>query len=144
MFDGNNSVVVKNISVDQVNLVRDRAAVRHDILTQAGANVTMLEVLRCPVSENATSPVFRSDALNAVHSHSCGIPRVINILCEHALVNAYANQICPVTSKIVNEVAREFQFDELAPHARLDFNKTRNTKQISTRSISTITQTHSE
>ena len=82
-------------------------------------------------------PIFLSDALNAVHFYSCGIPRVINILCEYALINAYTDQIRPVTPKIVNEVAREFQFDKMTSlDARLDFNKTRTTRPISTRSIS--------
>jgi general secretion pathway protein A len=88
--------------------------------------------------------VFMSDAMDAVHLYSCGIPRVINILCEHALINAYADHIRPVSSQIVKEVAQEFQFDKIKVHdtgldTGLDFNKTRSARAITTRSISTIT-----
>jgi type II secretory pathway predicted ATPase ExeA len=128
----------------ELRQLRERITVHCKLGPLNPAETELYIYRRLRVAGGTDEPIFLSDALNAVHSHSCGIPRVINILCEHALINAYANQICPVTPKIVNEVAREFQFDELAPHARLDFNKMRNTKQISTRSISTIMPTHSE
>ena len=83
--------------------------------------------------------VFLPDAMDALHSYSCGIPRVINILCEHALINAYADQIRPVSSQIVKEVAQQFQFDKIGPlHARPNFDKARSKRAIATRSISTL------
>jgi general secretion pathway protein A len=57
-------------------------------------------------------PVFAPQAMDAVHSYSRGIPRVINLLCEHALVDAYVDNVRPVPAHIVAEVAREFQFDD--------------------------------
>src|ERR1700693_275409 len=62
-------------------------------------------------------PVFASQAMDAVHFYSRGIPRVINLLCEHALINAYVDDVQPVPGHIVAEVAREFQFDEIKPVA---------------------------
>src|ERR1700730_15783022 len=35
--------------------------------------------------------IFEPDAIRSVHAHSLGIPRVINVLCEHSLVNACAD-----------------------------------------------------
>jgi hypothetical protein len=46
-----------------------------------------------------------------------GIPRVINLLCEHALVNAFAENQRPIPPKVIEEVAREFQLDEVEPIA---------------------------
>jgi|GEM_PF-2864491 len=57
--------------------------------------------------------VFASEAVNAVHSYSHGIPRVINLLCEHALISAYVDQIQPVPFQIIEDVAREFQLDDV-------------------------------
>ena len=62
-------------------------------------------------------PVFASQAMDAVHFYSRGIPRVINLLCEHALINAYVDHVQPVPAPIVAEVAREFQFDDIKPVA---------------------------
>jgi general secretion pathway protein A len=61
--------------------------------------------------------IFASDAMDAVHFYSRGIPRVMNLLCEHALINASAEQIQPVPARFVAEVASEFQFDDSKPFA---------------------------
>jgi general secretion pathway protein A len=57
--------------------------------------------------------VFASQAIDAVHFYSRGIPRVMNLLCEHALINAYVDHVQPVPVHIVAEVAREFHFDDI-------------------------------
>jgi general secretion pathway protein A len=61
------------------------------------------------------SPIFCPEAIDAVHLYSRGIPRVINLLCEHALINAYVDQTRMVSAPFVEEVAREFQFDAVKP-----------------------------
>jgi len=58
-------------------------------------------------------PVFSAKAIETIHMYSLGIPRVINLICEHALVNAFIEQQRPVEPKIVEDVAREFQLDEV-------------------------------
>ena len=50
-----------------------------------------------------------------MHFYSRGIPRVVNLLCEHALINAYVDHLRPVPAHLVEEVAREFQLDEIEP-----------------------------
>jgi general secretion pathway protein A len=60
---------------------------------------------------------FTSEAVEAIYSYSRGIPRVINLLCENALINAYVEQERLVASSYVDEAARELQFDELKPAA---------------------------
>ena len=42
---------------------------------------------------------------------------MINLLCEHAMINAYVDSVRPVPAHLVEEVAREFQLDEIAPVA---------------------------
>jgi general secretion pathway protein A len=60
-------------------------------------------------------PIFSREAIEAVHMYSRGIPRVVNLLCEHALINAYVDHLRPVPAHLVEEVAREFQLDEIEP-----------------------------
>jgi len=62
-------------------------------------------------------PVFSKEAIQTVHMYSHGIPRVVNLLCEHSLINAYVDSLRPVSAQMVEEVAREFQLDEIAPIA---------------------------
>jgi len=60
-------------------------------------------------------PIFSKEAIQAVHLYSRGIPRVVNLLCEHAMINAYVDTLRPVPAHLVEEVAREFQLDEIPP-----------------------------
>jgi general secretion pathway protein A len=64
-------------------------------------------------------PVFASQAIDAVHLYSRGIPRVMNLLCENALINAYLDHVRPVPVHIVEEIACKFQFDDVKPVAPL-------------------------
>lgn len=59
----------------------------------------------------ATSPLFTQDALNTVHLYSRGIPRLINLICEHSLIVAYVEQTPQVTARIVEGVAAELELD---------------------------------
>lgn len=54
-------------------------------------------------------PVFSDDSLETLYEYSRGIPRIINNLCENAMVSAYARQQKPVTSDIIVEVATDFR-----------------------------------
>jgi general secretion pathway protein A len=63
--------------------------------------------------------IFSAKAVDSVHFFSTGIPRVINLLCEHALINSFVDQEKVVESKVIEDVAREFQLDELEPLAPL-------------------------
>jgi general secretion pathway protein A len=61
--------------------------------------------------------VFSVEALEATHFYSGGIPRVINLLCDQALANASRHGIQPVPAWMIEEAAREFQFDDVRPVA---------------------------
>jgi len=66
-------------------------------------------------------PIFSKEAIQTVHLYSRGIPRVVNLLCEHSLINAYVDHLRPVPAQLVEEVAREFQLDEVEPTAPAKF-----------------------
>jgi general secretion pathway protein A len=51
--------------------------------------------------------VFSAEALELLHRHSNGIPRLINLLCEHSLIGAYVEQVKPIPGRIVEAVSAE-------------------------------------
>jgi type II secretory pathway predicted ATPase ExeA len=55
----------------------------------------------------ATEPVFLPEAAELVYHYSKGIPRIINLLCEHTLIFAYAEQVNPIPAHIVESVGLE-------------------------------------
>jgi len=60
-------------------------------------------------------PIFPAETMDAAHLYSKGIPRVINLLCEHALINAYAEQAHQVPVWAVEEAARDFLLEDIGP-----------------------------
>ena len=50
--------------------------------------------------------LFTRDAVIAIHRHSNGIPRVISVICDNALVNGFATDQRPVGASIIEEVCR--------------------------------------
>jgi len=56
--------------------------------------------------------IFEPDTLAAIHRYSNGIPRVVNLICEHCLVSAFVDQQRTVSGTIVEAVARDFDLGE--------------------------------
>lgn len=56
--------------------------------------------------------IFDPDSLVTLFRYSTGIPRVINLLCEHCLVSAFVDQKKLITNEIVESVARDFDLSD--------------------------------
>ncbi len=67
---------------------------------------------RLRVAGSGGQEIFDAGAVGAVYRYSQGIPRVVNVICEHALLSAFTRQVKPVTEEIVRAVSEEF---DLAP-----------------------------
>jgi general secretion pathway protein A len=70
---------------------------------------------RLKIAGSNGHPIFNAEALAAVHKYACGIPRVINLLCDHALLSAFVDRQKQVGADHIEGVAREF--DLLQPEA---------------------------
>jgi general secretion pathway protein A len=53
--------------------------------------------------------VFTFAALKAIVKTANGIPRVLNVLCDNALITGFGHQKRPVTKGITKEIARDFR-----------------------------------
>lgn len=52
-------------------------------------------------------PLFNRSSIKALHKYSGGIPRLINLLCERALMAGYAQSKVPIDRKMVKSAATE-------------------------------------
>jgi general secretion pathway protein A len=64
---------------------------------------------RLATASSSPNPVFTTRALNRIVKAAGGVPRVINVLCDNALIAGYGCQRNPVDKKIAEEVIRDFQ-----------------------------------
>jgi general secretion pathway protein A len=51
--------------------------------------------------------IFTSNALESIHSYSGGIPRIVNVLCDNALLTGYALGRKEIDTGIIREVAED-------------------------------------
>ncbi|MEI7995963.1 MAG: AAA family ATPase [Methylococcaceae bacterium] len=56
---------------------------------------------------NGHPEIFKDSAIRKIYKLSSGIPRVINILCDRALLGAYSSNTFIITPKIVSSAANE-------------------------------------
>jgi general secretion pathway protein A len=131
----------------EMRQLRQRIALRCNTapLTLEEARGYIVDRLR--IAGATCEPVFESDAVEALHYYSRGIPRVMNLLGEHALINAYVEGLKPVPPPMVEEAARDFLMEEFRPlsachgvTARID----RNLSVIHSESISELRRSFRE
>jgi hypothetical protein len=67
---------------------------------------------RLRIAGSNGQPIFEGEALGAIHRYSSGIPRVVNLICEHCLVSAFVDQQKVVSVGIVDAVARDFDLGD--------------------------------
>ena len=74
--------------------------------------------LRIAGSESSeAASLFPPDAVAEIHRYARGIPRLINVVCENALLIAYARQARRITPDILDEIARAFRLTGIGPES---------------------------
>jgi general secretion pathway protein A len=61
------------------------------------------------------SALFPPETIAAVYQHSQGLPRLINTVCENALIAAYARQMRSVSPEIIDDIASDFRLGIQTP-----------------------------
>ena len=57
----------------------------------------------------ATSEIFTKGAIRKIHSFSKGYPRLINIMCDNALLTGYVRDLTAITPKTIRECTKELR-----------------------------------
>ncbi len=107
----------EKLRLPELRQLRQRIMLRCKTTTLSKEETHQYVAERLRIAGAAGEPIFSPQAVDTIHLCSLGIARVINLLCEHSLVNAFVEQQRPIQPKIVEDVAREFQLDEIEPIA---------------------------
>jgi general secretion pathway protein A len=96
----------------QLRQLRQRLTLRAKThpLTMDETKAYILQRLRIAGSDGRQ--IFDPEALVSIHKYSLGIPRVVNLLCEHCLVSAFVDQKTTITAQIVDAVAGDFDLSD--------------------------------
>lgn len=98
--------------------LKQRIALRAKLgpLDAAETRDYIMQRLQIAGADLSLDPIISTETMAAVHRHSQGLPRLINTLCENALIAAYAKQSPVVTPDLVEDIALEFRLD--VPYSR--------------------------
>jgi general secretion pathway protein A len=92
--------------------VRQRITVSHHIepLTEMETPQYILHRLKVA---GARREIFTVDAIRRVHAFSQGYPRLINIICDHALLTGYASGVKSIDVDLIRECEKELRLPEM-------------------------------
>src|SRR5210317_2239319 len=77
---------------------------------------------RLKVGEANNPDIFKKDAIELIYQHSLGIPRIINVICDTALVYGYADGQKIIDKNLVETVIKEREESGIFSKLDLDFN----------------------
>jgi general secretion pathway protein A len=69
---------------------------------------------RMRIAGGESDDVFTDDAIELIHERARGIPRLISVIADNALVTGFALDYRPVDREVILEVCRDFDFVERA------------------------------
>ncbi len=97
----------EKLDSNELRQLRQRVSVRWrlDALPQADTFGYVQHRLR--VAAGAEREIFSEAALREIHRRSNGVPRLINVLCDRALLAGYAEQAHRIGPRVVQRAARE-------------------------------------
>src|SRR6201996_7446665 len=100
----------EKLRAPDVRQLRQRIALwarTHAITAEQTAN----NIVQRLAIAGSNEQLFPEDSIAAIHRASRGIPRIINLICEHALILAYVEQLHQVPEALIQAVAGDLDLD---------------------------------
>jgi general secretion pathway protein A len=94
--------------------LKQRVALRCELVPLTLRESAAYIAKRISLAGGDSAQVFTREAVLAIYEYSGGIPRTINVLCDNALVSAFARDESLVSQQVVSEVARDFDLQPLS------------------------------
>ena len=88
--------------------VRQRITVSYELLPLSLAETQQYIAHRLKVA-GTSRPIFTPEAIGLLHTFSRGYPRLINILCDHALMLGFSGGVDRIDQKIVKECGEDLK-----------------------------------
>ena len=122
------------ILVGQLNLVpllrspelrqlHQRITIRYQLEPLDQEEVAAYIAHRLTIAKPARPVTFAPKAAELVHHYSAGIPRLINMLCDRALLNAFSAQASRIEPDMVDQAAEGLELVSVVPETRSWFGR---------------------
>lgn len=88
--------------------LKQRIALRCELLPLTIAETAAYVAGRLRIAGGVPDTIFTREAIIHIHESAQGIPRTINVMCDNAMITAFAAQTKPITVALVEDVCRDF------------------------------------
>ena len=96
------------LNATELRQIKQRVALRHHLTPLSYGDCEKYIAKRLEIAGGSIS-LFGPKAIDAVHKYSGGIPRLVNIICDNALLTVYALRKDKVEAGMIAEVAHDLQ-----------------------------------
>lgn len=103
--------LAERLNEPSLRQLKQRVALRCGLAPFSEAETAAYVDTRLRVVGRSMSETFSVDAIMAIHACSRGIPRLINVLCDNALLTAFAADQRIVSVEIIEEVRKDFDLE---------------------------------
>ena len=104
----------KTLMQSDFRQLRQRINMRYHLHPLSGPETKAYIEKRLRVA-GAKQPIFTEDALKEIYRKSKGVPRLINIVCDNALLSGYALEKKLVDHKLIKEAAEDLKLGRRFP-----------------------------
>src|SRR5215510_11909559 len=103
----------QNMDSLELRQLKQRIALRCQLepLDEDETQSYILRRLERAGADSTVASIFPDDSIAAVYRYSKGIPRLINTVCENALIAAYAVKAQSIRPEVIDEVAKDLRLN---------------------------------
>jgi len=91
----------------ELDQLRQRVTLHYHLSPLDGEETALYIAHRLQAAGANGTPIFDAEAMAQVYQCTRGVPRLINSLCDRALLTGYINETTPIGAPIIHEVAKE-------------------------------------
>ena len=95
--------LLERLAEKQFLALRQRIALRFHLESLSPKDTLQYILFRLNAAGAKQGGLFTKKAIDAIHKGAEGNPRVINILCDHALLTGYSRNVLKIDQKIIHE-----------------------------------------
>ncbi|HYE86793.1 MAG TPA: AAA family ATPase [Vicinamibacterales bacterium] len=107
--------LARRLDETRLRQLKQRVVLRCELTPLSLKDTAAYISARVKTAGGEATQLFSRDAVMAIHQHSNGIPRVISVICDNALVNGFAANQKPVGAAAVTDVCRSLALPFNAP-----------------------------
>lgn len=107
----------KKLALDRLEQLRQRIAVYYHLSPLSAEDTVKYVLHRLKIASQSDTQYFTDAAMALVYEFSHGVPRLINQICDSALLSGYIYGVKMVDEKIMREVIRESPMNQISSTA---------------------------